>query len=87
MAGKIGLAQGKYARKTATMGTNWKRGVTGKGGEYCKGVADFIGVKSCNKARESAWTSGVDAVSASDFGTAVRGKEDKWARRYREAMG
>jgi hypothetical protein len=65
-------------------GERWKSGVTGKGPDYCKGVAEFIGVGTCKSERERAYTEGVNAVTAADFDAAIAGKEEKWARRYRE---
>ncbi|MCJ7816743.1 MAG: hypothetical protein MUP55_02695 [Candidatus Aenigmarchaeota archaeon] len=81
----IKLAQGKWENKVN--GTAWKSGVTGKGGDYCDGVAEFLGVSSCNPSVQSAFTRGVDRVSANDFDSAVKGKGSKWARRYAEKMG
>jgi hypothetical protein len=80
----IETAKKKWARKVK--GEKWKRGVTGKESEYCSGVAEFLGVGTCNPERAAAWREGVDSVSAADFDKAVRGKEEKWARRYREKM-
>jgi len=82
----IALAKKKYARKTATMGPNWKKGVEGKGPIYGKGMADFLGVATIRPARIEAYTAGTGAVSAEDFSAAVRGKEEKWERRLKEAM-
>jgi len=70
-----------------TSGKNWKAGVTGKGGDFCEGVAEFLGVKSCNPETAKAWTEGVEGVSVEDFNAAVKGKGSKWARRYAEKMG
>lgn len=78
-------AKAKWARKVK--GKSWKAGVKGKGSEFCAGVAEFLGISSCNKEIESAYTAGVDAVSASMFDAAVAGKEEKWFRRYKEKMG
>lgn len=77
-------AKQKWARKVS--GSAWKEGVKGKDSAYCQGVADFLGVSSCSADKKSAWSSGVEAVSASDFDRAVSGKEDKWLRNYREEM-
>ncbi len=84
---KIDLAKEKWARKmTTTAPDNWKRGVTGKEDAYCRGVAEFIGVATCNPQRKEAWRLGVAAVSAEDFKAAVAGKEEKWKKRYIEKM-
>jgi hypothetical protein len=81
---KIELAKAKWARKVK--GEKWKRGVTGKESEYCRGIAEFLGVGTCNPEKLNAYREGIAAVSASDFDAAVSGKQEKWARRYREAM-
>lgn len=60
--------------------------MTGKEDEFCRGVAEFLGVGSCNPEVLSAYREGIADVTASDFDAAVRGKEDKWAREYREKM-
>lgn len=86
MTGSIGLAEAKWTRKMSTAGAKWKADVTGKGSAYCSGVAAFLGTGTCNPEKESAWNTGVDAVSAADFQASVAGKGPKWAARYREAM-
>jgi len=81
---KVELAKKKWERKVK--GDKWKKGVTGKEDEFCRGVAEFLGVPTCNPDRMTAFREGVDAVTASDFDAAVKGKEEKWARRYKEKM-
>ncbi|MEM4977394.1 MAG: hypothetical protein QXT64_08730, partial [Desulfurococcaceae archaeon] len=81
---RVELAKKKWARKVK--GEKWKQGVTGKETAYCKGVAEFLGVKTCNPDRLTAYREGVAAVSAADFDAAVRGKEEKWFERYKEKM-
>lgn len=83
---KIELAQKKWERKMATAGPRWKAGVTGKESSFCRGIAEFLGVGTCNPERASAYREGVAAVSAEDFQAAVAGKGSKWAARYREKM-
>jgi len=82
------LAKKKYARKMKTAGRRWKKGVTDKGSEYRKGLANFFGVspESIDDDRVKAYTAGVDDVSAEDFQKAVEGKEEKWAKRLKEAF-
>lgn len=80
------MAKAKWARKMAVAGERWKSGVTGKGAEYCSGVAAFLGVGTCAPDKRAAFEAGVNAVSASDFQSAVAGKEEKWARKLREAL-
>jgi hypothetical protein len=81
---KVELAKKKWKRKVK--GEKWKAGVTGKESAYCQGVAEFLGVSTCKPERAAAYAEGVGAVSAADFDAAVSGKEEKWARRYREKM-
>jgi len=81
---RIELAKKKWARKVT--GEKWKRGVTGKESAFCSGVAEFLGVETCNPAVLSSYREGIAAVSATDFDAAVRGKQEKWATRYREKM-
>lgn len=84
MSPTIETAKKKWALKVK--GDKWKRGVTGRGSDYCHGVAEFLGVGTCNPAMQTAYTSGVDAVTASDFDRAISGKETKWAENYRRKM-
>jgi len=77
-------AKKKWARKVK--GEKWKAGVTGKEDAFCKGIAEFLGTGTCNPEVMANYREGVAAVSAADFDAAVRGKEEKWARRYREKM-
>jgi len=83
---KIDLAAEKWARKMARAGPKWKSGVTGKESAFCRGVAEFIGVGTCDPAVSSAYAQGVGAVSAEEFQSAVAGKETKWKQKYIEAM-
>lgn len=79
-------AKKKYARKTKTMGPNWKKGVTDKVDIYAKAMADFLGIPAIRASRKDAWASGTKDVTAEDFASAVKGKEEKWARRLVEAF-
>ena len=80
-------AKRKWARKMAQAGPKWKKGVTGKETAWCEGVARFLGTGTCNPDALNAYRAGVDAVSAEEFGRAVAGKEEKWAKKLREALG
>jgi len=83
--GRVALAKSKWARKVK--GSAWKAGVSGKEAEFCKGVAEFLGVGTCKSMRAANYAAGTGAVTAGDFDSAVSGKQDRWERRYREAMG
>lgn len=80
----VELAKKKWREKVS--GAKWKKGVTGKEDEFCRGIAEFLGVATCNPDILEAYRSGVARVSAEDFEAAIRGKEEKWLRRYREKM-
>jgi len=81
------LAKKKWARKMARAGPIWKKHVTGKEDDYAKGMGDFLGITvPVTHERVRSWKEGVDDVSAEDFAAAVRGKEDKWAERLKEAF-
>jgi len=84
----LATAKEKYRRKMTVekRGDVWKKMVTDKSDEYCKGVARFLGVATCAPERASAFKAGVDAITAADFNAAVEGKEEKWAARYKEKM-
>ncbi len=84
MATKLELGKKKWVRKVK--GEKWKKGVTGKENAFCEGVAKAAGKPTCNPEIAAEWRAGVDAVSAADFDAAVRGKEDKWMRRWIEKM-
>lgn len=75
----LALAKKKYARKTATMGENWKKGVTDKADTYAKYMAEFLGIPAIRGSRKEAWSAGTRDVTAEDFKNAVAGKETKWA--------
>jgi hypothetical protein len=81
-------AKAKWARKMADAGPKWYDGVKDKGDDYCKGMADFLGTTPdyCMRTKSDLYTKGVDAVGASGFGAAVSGKEEKWAKKLKEAF-
>lgn len=79
------LAKGRWERSMARAGPRWKAGVTDKSGAYGSGIARFLGLPSVNPAKITAYKEGVDAVSAAAFQSAVDGKGDRWASRYRDA--
>jgi hypothetical protein len=81
----LSLAKAKWARKMRDAGAKWKAGVTGKEAEYAKGLGVFSG-GAVGSTMPSHYAEGVGAVSASEFGAAVAGKEDKWASKLAEAI-
>lgn len=81
----ITLAKKKWARKMANAGARWKKAVTDKTEAYRKGIETFGGV-TVGPTMPSNWKAGVDAVTPEDFQAAIRGKEEKWASRLKEAI-
>jgi len=80
------LAKKKWARKMARVGARWKKAVTDKTEAFAKGMARFLGIPDISAEKKTAWSEGVGAVTAEDFAKAVKGKEDKWATRLKEAF-
>lgn len=81
-------AQAKWERKTARAGEKWKAGVSGKASEYCKGLAEKLGVsyEACMANVGRSWTEGTEAVGASEFQSAIAGKGTKWAEKLRRGI-
>lgn len=76
-------AQAKWERKTARAGEKWKAGVSGKASEYCKGLAEKLGVSydACMAQAGRSWGEGTGAVGAGEFQSAIAGKGAKWAEK------
>jgi len=79
----MGLKAGKdkYARKTSVMGTNYVAMKSVMKSHYeteMDRLAKEAGKSKIKASRLTAYKDGVDAVSATDFTSAVEGKEDKW---------
>lgn len=77
----LAVGKRKYAAKTATMGPNWEDMKSTMKAHWPAAMADLAreaGKTRVKSARETAYKSGVDVISAADFTAAVRGKEDKW---------
>ena len=79
-------ARRKWEEKTAAAGEKWKAAVTGKGGEWCSGVAKFLGVGTCNPQARARYEEGVGRVSAAEFQASISGKGAKWAENLRRAL-
>ena len=77
MAKNISYAQAKWERKTANAGARWKTAVEGAGSRYCEGLQAFLGHPAPSAC--SAYTAGVNAVTAADFQSDVSGKGAKYA--------
>jgi hypothetical protein len=71
----------KYNRKMATAGAKWKSGV--EAGNYCERMTQIFGHRPEKMCKD--YAEGIGAVSASEFQSAVVGKGEKWAERYRKA--
>ena len=78
MAKTISYAQGKWERKTSSAGSKWRAALdSGAASRYCEGLQAFLGhgaPQAC-----AAYNTGIAAVSASDFQSAVSGKGAKYA--------
>jgi hypothetical protein len=81
----LATAQAKWDRKMANAGSKWAANAQGKGNAMCQGVSEFIGqpAPGCNA---SGYDSGVQAVGATGFQSAVQGKGTKWANAYVNRM-
>jgi len=82
----LSAAREKWERKTATAGQKWKERTRGKGAAWCSGVARFLGVGTCNPEAQRSFEQGVEAVSASDFQSAIEGKGAAWEDGMRRAL-
>lgn len=77
----ISSAQAKWERNTQGKGGKWKAAV--EHGDYCGGMASFLGVRPNRMCAD--YAAGVGAVSASAFDASIAGKGSKWAEGLRRA--
>lgn len=85
MAKTLEQGRAKWQRKMQRAGSNWKSGVSGKGGAYAEGLGASVGGPVSGEI-VTAWQQGVDATSADDFQRSVQGKDGKWAENFRRAV-
>jgi len=85
MAKTIAMGQAKWERKMQRAGPNWKAGVSGKEGNYSRGLSESVGAPVSGQV-VSAWREGVDATSAEDFQRSVSGKGSTWAENFRRGV-
>ena len=85
MAKTLEQGRAKWARKMQRAGPNWKAGVSGKEGNYSRGLSESVGAPVSGGV-VSAWREGVDATSAEDFQRSVSGKDGKWAENFRRGV-
>lgn len=88
MVKTLEMAKAAWADKMKLSGPRWKAGVAGKGAEWKKSIAAFLGVSeaSVDPTRVTAYTAGTERVSAEDFARAVEGKEEKYGRKLVDAL-
>ncbi|RLF78770.1 hypothetical protein DRN32_06320 [Thermococci archaeon] len=84
----ITSAKKKWGAKMPLKGPAWKKGVETaiKGDHYSKGLKEFLEGREPNPEIVKMWKEMTGKVTAEDFASAVRGKEEKWARRYLSVM-
>jgi len=87
MAKNIKYAKDKWTANVEGKGEYWQERVNEaiKNDEFCKGIAEFLGVRSCSPVIAERWAKGVKG-KASAYNEGVRGKGDKWARKYASKM-
>ena len=74
MAKSLSYAAEKWSRKTASAGTKWKSALdAGASARYCSAFDEFVGHSTPQAC--AAYSAGINAVSASDFQSAVSGKQ------------
>ena len=81
MVKNIDYAQRKWERKTSDKGGKWKERVGAAKGRAATNFAAFVGHPVPEWG--TAYSSGVDGVSAEDFNSAIRGKGPDWASAMR----
>lgn len=81
MVKTIEYAKRKWERKTSGKGSKWKERTTAAKSRASDNMAKFVGHPVPEWS--SAYSSGVDGVSASDFESAIRGKGEDWAEAMR----
>jgi len=74
MVKTLTYAADKWERKTSNVGQKWKERTLA--GDYCKGFSEFLGHAVSEVC--TSWRAGVDAVSASQFNSAIVGKKQKY---------
>lgn len=77
MVKSIDYSQRKWERKTSAKGSKWKEKVGAAKSKAATNFATFVGHPVPEWA--TAYSSGVDGVSAEDFDSAIRGKGPDWA--------
>jgi hypothetical protein len=78
MAKSLSYAASKWARKTSGAGAKWRAALdAGAASRYCTGLQEFLGHSAPQAC--AAYNAGIAAVSASDFQSAVSGKEGKYS--------
>lgn len=84
----IDEAKEKWDRQMKTAPRYWKSAVQEAVADdrFCKGIAEFIGTKTCNTDISEKWATRVGAVSEKDFANAVANKGAVWKKNYIRKM-
>jgi len=81
MVKSIDYSQRKWERKTSDKGGKWKERVGGAKSKAASNMATFVGHPVPEWS--TAYSAGVDGVTAEDFNSAIRGKGPDWAAAMR----
>jgi len=76
-------AEQKYARNTQGKGAYWKQRTLAAQGEYCTGMAEFLGIpaQQCQVSGPGRdYAAGVQAAAPQNYDQGVAGKASKWAQ-------
>lgn len=85
---KIDEAKENWERQMKTAPKYWKSAVDEAIADdrFCKGIAEFVGVKKCNPIIGDKWKTRVGAVSEKDYEARVTGKGAVWKKNYIKKM-
>ncbi|MDE1821033.1 MAG: hypothetical protein KGJ23_08180 [Euryarchaeota archaeon] len=82
--------ESKYQRNAAAAAPTWKADVAAAeaSGAYCAGIQALLGeaVPECQSLRQGNWASGLDSVSAAEWGASVSAAGDRWGSGYAAAF-
>lgn len=81
MVKTLDYAQRHWERKTAAKGDKWKKKVEAAKAKAAANMAAFVGHPVPDWS--TAYSTGVDGVTAEDFNSAIRGKGPDWAAAMR----
>jgi hypothetical protein len=76
----------KYDRNTQGKGDYWKQRTMASAGNYCKGIAEALGISEAQCASSGPgrdYQAGINAATGADYNAGVNGKGQKWFNNYR----